>query len=309
VTSNGVILASTTVPPDARWTIGVGPGTAYWVTAGKLKSLNQHGVVTTLASVPLTESGRVVVSPDGSQWAYATTSTVKTVTTNRIYRGAVGQPARLVAERIADQWQYCLVSWTGQGILIERQPSGGCGCGTPFDMQMTATSTAFIDPVTGFATPLGSSTSCPLSGVSSDATVACFHETATGASDSLRFVNGTQTSHEYTLSGKNIGGAATFNGSTLAYATVPTTAGGCGGPDWRPQTTLHVMDIRTGIAISVGRLGLAPVAWLPDGSLLATLSVGRSNGPTTTSVVAVDPASGGFRTLFNRSSFIVIGLA
>jgi hypothetical protein len=318
VTSNGVVLASTQVPQDARWTIGVGLRAAYWVTGGRLQSLDEHGVVTTLATVPQSESGRVVLSPDGSQWAYATTSTSATnIITNRIYRSAIGMAAQLVAERTADpyhpaaglpsQWQYYLQSWTAQGILVERQPVGGCGCGTPFDMQMTATSTAFIDPVTGVATPLGTSESCPLSGIGSDATLACFHHTLTGASDSLRFVNGSHTTYQYTLSGKNYGGAATFNGSTLAYATVPSTAGGCGGPDWRPQTTLHVMDIRTGNAITVGRTGLAPVAWLADGSILAILSVAHAAG-TTTTVVAVDPATGSVRTVFNKS-FNVIGLA
>jgi hypothetical protein len=307
VTSEGRILATTTVPPDARWTISVGPRAAYWVTGGKLRSIDEHGVVTTLATVPLTESGRVVLSPDGSQWAYATTSTVKNITTNRIYRGAIGQPARIVVDTTAEAWQYYLVSWTAQGILVEQQPLGGCGCGTPFDMQMTATSTAFINQLTGMATPLGTSESCPLSGIGSDATLACFHRTSTGASDSLRFVNGSHTTYQYTLSGKTVGGAATFNGSTLAYATVPTTAGGCGGADWRPQTTLRVMDIRTGDAIVVGRTGLSPVAWLADGSILATLSVAHGAGSTNT-VVAVDPTTGSVRTVFNQT-FNVIGLA
>lgn len=307
VTSDGRLLASTNVPPDARWTISVGPRAAYWVTGGKLRSIDEHGVVTTLANVPLTESGRVVLSPDGSQWAYATTSTVKTITTDRIYRGAIGQPARLIVDTTAEAWQYYLMSWTAQGILVEHQPLGGCGCGTPFDMQMTATSTAFINPVTGMATSLGTSETCPLSGIGSDATLACFHETSTGASDSLRFTNGSRTTYQYALSGKNVGGAATFNGSTLAYATVPSTAGGCGGADWRPQTTLHVMDIRTGDAIILGRTGLSPVAWLADGRILATLSVARGASSTNT-VVAVDPATGSVRTVFNQS-FNVIGLA
>jgi hypothetical protein len=317
VNSNGEVLASTQVPQSARWTIGVGPRAAYWVASGRLETLNEHGLVTTLATVPLTESGRVVLSPGGSQWAYATTSSNQNgVITNRLYRGAVGQRAQLIAERTADpnhraadtpgQWQYYLESWTAQGILIERQPVGGCGCGTPFDMQMTAAYTAFIDPLTGTATPLGASTSCPLSGVSSDATLACFHVTSSGASDSLRFINGTHVSYQYALSGKNDGGDATFNGTTLAYATVPSNAGGCGGPDWRPATTLHVMNIRTGEAITVGGTGLAPVAWLADGRILATLSVLHA-GTTISSMVSVDPATGSVRTLFNQP-FVVIGL-
>jgi hypothetical protein len=318
VSSTGAVLASTQVPKDAQWTIGTGPNAAYWVTGGKLQRLDEHGAVTTVATVPRTEAGRVVLSPDGSQWAYATTSQdAQSVITNRLYRGGIGQAARLIAERSADPnhpsadtpglWQYYLLSWTTHGLLIERQPVGGCGCGTPFDMQMSAAYSAFIDPATGNATPLGTSASCPMSGIGADGTLACFHVSSTGASDSLQLINGSQTTHRYHLSGKTAGGDATFNGSTLAYATVPSTAGGCGAPDWRPQTTLHLMDAQTGDARSLGRAGLAPVAWLSDGSILATLSVVRT-GSTTSSVVVVDPATGGLRTVFDRS-FEVVGLA
>ena len=319
VSSRGGNLASTHVASDARWTVGTGANAAYWVTAGTLQRLDTHGAVTTLATVPTTESGRVVVSPDGSQWAYATTQqTSPSVVTNRIYRGSAGRPAQLVAERTADannpspdmpaQWQYYLMSWTAQGILVERQPVGGCGCGTPFDMQMSAGSAAFINPTSGVATPLAASPSCPASGVSSDGTLACFHVSSTNASDALQISSGARVAHTYALSGTNDAGDATFSGDRLAYATVPSGAGGCGGPDWQPQTTLHVMDVRTGDARSLGRQGVAPVAWLADGSLLATLSVAADSG-TQRSIVDIDPASGALvRTILNQG-FDVVGLA
>jgi hypothetical protein len=267
VATDGRVLASTMVPASARWTVGSGANAAYWVADSKLQMLTERGAVTTLATVPSTESGRVVISPDGAQWAYATTSqsAVSGIVANRLYRGGIGRPAQLVAARTADPahpqadtpgpWQYYLLSWTARGILIERQPVGGCGCGTPFDMQMSA-GFAVIDPLTGAAAPLGATTSCPVSGVGSDATLACFHVSSTGASESLQLLKGALTTHDYQLSGKSDGGDATFNGSTLAYATVPSTAGGCGGPDWRPATTLHIMNIETGDGRVVGGVGL-----------------------------------------------------
>ncbi len=57
----------------------------------------------------------------------------------------------------------------------------------------------------------------------------------------------------------------------------------------------------------LGRLGLAPVAWLDECRILATLSVSQA-GTTSSPVVLVDPATGTLRTLVNRS-FDVVGLA
>ena len=319
VNTAGTILASANVPADARWSVGSGSGAAYWVTAGKLQRLNAGGALTTVATVPAAQSGRVVISPDGSEWAYATTSRdSRGVVTNRLYRGGRGEATRLIAQRRADPahpsadapdlWQYYPISWTAQGILIERQPLGGCGCGTPFDMEMTAGYSAFIEPATGTATPVTASNSCPLSGAGADGTAACFQLSSTGASASIEILNNLHTTAQYALSGKNRAGEATLYGSTLAYATVPKDAGGCGGPDWRPDTTLHVMDIHTGAARSLGPTGLAPVAWLNDGTILGTLSVAVTNGATATSVVVIDPVSGRVTTILNQST-VVVGIA
>jgi len=318
VNTAGTVLAAAAVPAGARWTVGAGPGAAYWVTGGMLQRLVAGGAVTTVATVLATQSGRVVVSPDGSEWAFATTSQDSHgVVINRLYRGGGGEATRLIAERSADPmhpstdappaWQYYPISWTAKGILIERQPLGGCGCGTPFDMEMTAAYSAFIDPLTGTAAPVTESSSCPLSGAGADGTAACFQVSATGGSASLMFLNNLHTTAHYALSGKNSGGDATFQGSTVAYATVPKDAGGCGGPDWRPATTLHVMDMSTGDARTLGPVGLAPVAWLNNGTILGTLAVATAKGATTTTVVTVDPVSGHLSTVVNR--MVVVGVA
>jgi hypothetical protein len=317
VNTSGTVLAAAAVPTNARWTVGAGSGAAYWVTGRMLQRLVAGGAVTAVATVPAAQSGRVVVSPDGSEWAFATTAQDSHgVVTNRLYRGGGGEATQLIAERSADPahpstdappaWQYYPISWTAKGILIERQPLGGCGCGTPFDMEMTAADSAFIDPLTGTATPVTESNTCPLSGAGSDGTAACFQQSATGGSASIRFLNNLHTTAHYALSGKTSGGDATFSGSTVAYATVPKDAGGCGGPDWRPATTLHVMDISTGEARTLGPVGLAPVAWLRDGTILGTLTVAAAKGATTSTVV-VDPVSGRVSTVLTR--MVVVGVA
>ena len=197
ITTGGTVLASAAVPSDAEWSVGAGSAAAYWVTGGKLQKLDAHGVVTTVATVPTTEAGMVVVSPDGTEVAYATmTQSSKGVTTNRLYRVGSSGASVLIAQRVADpahpsadappDWQYYPMSWTSKGILIERQPLGGCGCGTPFDMQMSAGYSAFIDPATGTATPVTESNTCPLSGVGADGTAACFEHSSTGDRKSTR---------------------------------------------------------------------------------------------------------------------------
>jgi hypothetical protein len=319
ISTAGTVLASAAVPVDARWTVGAGGGAAYWVTGHELERLGAGGGVTTLATVPATQNGRVVVSPDGSEWAYSTTSQdAHGVVSNRLYRGGSAEAAQLIVQRNADpthpssdappSWQYYPISWTAHGILIERQPLGGCGCGTPFDMEMTAGYSAFIDPVTGIATPVTASDSCPLSGASADGTAACFQVSSSGGSASIDFLHNLHATAHYDLSGMTSGGAATFHGSTVAYATVPKDAGGCGGPDWRPATTLHVMDIGTGAARTVGPVGLAPDAWLNDGSILGTRTLAAANGVSTSSVVVVDPVSGHVATILSRSA-TVVGIA
>lgn len=319
VSTRGTVLASAAVPADARWTVGAGGGAAYWVTGGSLQRLGTSGPVSTLATVPATQNGRVVVSPDGSQWAFSTTTQDgHGVASNRLYRGGGAEATQLVAQRDSDpahpsadappSWQYYPIAWTAQGILVERQPLGGCGCGTPFDMEMTAGYSAVIDPVTGTATPVTASDTCPLSGIGADGTAACFKVSSTGGSASIDFLTSLHLTARYALSGTTSGGDATFHGSTVAYATVPKDAGGCGGPDWRPVTTLHVMDVSTGDARAIGPLGLAPVAWLNTGLILGTRTVAGANGASTSSVVVVDPASGHVATILS-SSTTVVGIA
>lgn len=318
VSATGRVLASTMVPGDARWTVGSGAGAAYWVTGGRLQRLTTAGVLSTLATLPSGETGRVVTSPDGSQWAYATMAQSSTgVVTNRLYRGDPAHPAVLVAQRLAlpghpdpdtpGLWQYYVQSWTSSGILIERQPLGGCGCGTPFDMQMSAGYAAYINPVSGIATPLAASPTCPVSGVGSDGTMVCFDISSTGASDSIRALLGAHLVHQYALSGLNDGGDAVLDGSSVVYATVPNNAGGCGGPDWRPLTTMRVMDLTTGQARAVGVSGLQPMLLLNDGTVVAVRSA-TVNGATVTTTVDVNVATGSMHTV-TAGAFDVIGTA
>jgi hypothetical protein len=67
------------------------------------------------------------------------------------------------------------------------------------------------------------------------------------------------------------------------------------------------MKVSTGEAHSIGAAGLAPTAWLSDGSILATLSSAHA-GATASSLVVVDPVTGSVHTVVNRS-FDVVGLA
>jgi hypothetical protein len=67
------------------------------------------------------------------------------------------------------------------------------------------------------------------------------------------------------------------------------------------------MDMSTGDARTLGPVGLAPVAWLNNGTILGTLAVATAKGATTTTVVTVDPVSGHLSTVVNR--MVVVGVA
>jgi hypothetical protein len=68
------------------------------------------------------------------------------------------------------------------------------------------------------------------------------------------------------------------------------------------------MDVPTGQARVVGPLGLAPMAWLNEATILGTLSTTGANGSTKSSVVVIDPSTGQLRTILDQST-IIVGVA
>src|SRR5207302_248617 len=188
----GHSLATTRVSSQDEWTVVAGHGGAYWMDGGRVKLLTQSGTVRDIGGVPA-GAGELLVSPDGSAYAYDTNTVVRSssaATENRIFVQVVGGPARIIADRISDpshptadappQWMYGLMSWTKQGILFRREVTGTCGC-QAFDMQTLAGYTGIIDPGSDNLTDLTSNTSCPLTALGAGMATGCFHGISSGS--------------------------------------------------------------------------------------------------------------------------------
>ena len=273
MTPSGAVVARTEINPTETWMTAAGAGGAYWTANGAEYELSVSGTVRKLGLVP-SDASSVLIGPDGSSYAYATSDTLNSDPGNYSIRNKIvvvhpGAPAKVIGERIATAadpwsgqsgWDYYLVSWTDAGIAFARVPTGGCGCRS-FDMQMQSAYSAIIDPVSLGETTVTASTSCPLSDIGPALEAVCFD--GSYATDAIRFSSGGTVIHNYALSGKNFAGDALFSddASRLAYITIPITEDQCNGTGGPITATLRVMDIATGTVVSRAMGDFVPSAW------------------------------------------------
>ena len=138
------------------------------------------------------DANGVLISPDGTEYAYATSDSAanSSVAINKIVVVRANGSAVTIADRVSDPnhpttdapaygWDYYLINWTSAGIAFARAPTGGCGCGL-FDMQMQSGYAATINPVTEVVTTINEALSCPLSAVGPGGQDACFTGSASG---------------------------------------------------------------------------------------------------------------------------------
>jgi hypothetical protein len=309
--ADGSVAATAVMPSSSEWSDVAGKGGVYWIESGELCLLAPSGAVTSVGPVP-SGVGHVVISPDGSAYAYATQTSAAdpSQSVNIIWVQDIGGPASVVAQRVADPstpsadapaggWMYGLIDWTSQGILLRREATGGCGCG-PFDMEMLAGYSALFDPSSGATTDLTADDSCPLSGLGPAAVAACFHAASGGGGDDgLEILDGGNLASDLSLSGQNLAADAVFSpdGGTLAYATVPYAAADC-GTDWRAQTTAHILDLQSDTVVVAAASGVQPVVWTAAGTLYGTETTSQG----ALSAVSIDSASGAVTVLWTGAS-------
>jgi hypothetical protein len=299
---DGATLA-TSLTTDLRGVAG-GPGFALVVTADRLQKLTAGGVVDAGQAGPMAQSYLgIAVAPDGKRWAFSTRTENGTAFTNRLYVAGDGLPAHVIAERqgsttaaapsadAPSNWEYHVVTWVPQGIVIGRVPHGIGGCGGELGVDRN---TAFVDPATGTSTAISNDQRSWLSSVAVDGTAVLFHTTSSGTADGIRLWRGGSVVGTATLSGQNVAGSGLYDPvhQALAYATVDP---GIDCSTWETAMTLRVLRLPTGAATAVGPSGLQPLAWMPDGSLLAQHMV-PSTGQPALGLVEVS-ASGAVRDI------------
>jgi hypothetical protein len=314
MTPSGAVVARTKINPTQTWMTAAGAGGAYWTANGAEYELSVSGTVRKLGLVP-SDASSVLIGPDGSSYAYATSDTLNPDPGNYSIRNKIvvvhpGAPAKVIGDRVATAadpwsgqsgWDYYLVNWTDAGIAFARVPTGGCGCGS-FDMQMQSAYSAIIDPVSLGETTVTASTSCPLSDIGPNLEAVCFdgpYET-----DAIRFSSGGTVIHNYALSGKNFAGDALFSddATRLAYITIPVTEDQCqgGGPI---TATLRLMNIATGSVVSRAMGDFVPSAWAGGvifGSVTSTSGASSwlvGVNPNTMSVTRLSPAGSDVRII------------
>ena len=291
MTSSGTVVAKTEITPTEPWMTAAGAGGAYWTENGAEYELTISGAVHELGLVPGDATG-VLIGPDGSSYAYATSDQLQSGSlVNRIVVVRPGGVTKVIGDRVSnpnnptadapDGWTYYLVSWTEPGIAFARVPSGGCGCGS-FDMQMQSAYSAIIDPVSEGETTVTADTSCPLSDVGPALESVCF--AGTSATDAIRISSAGTVTHTYALSGKNFAGDALFSadGNQLAYVTIPVAEEQCGATI---TTTLRVLNVATGTAVSRAMGDFVPAAW-SGGLIYGSVTAGAE-----TRLVAVNPVT------------------
>jgi hypothetical protein len=294
VSHTGKVVARTEINPTLGWMTAAGTGGAYWTQSGAEYQLSPSGAQRKLGSVPGDASG-VLIGPDGQSYAYATSDQTQSgVVTNRIVVVRPGMAAVTIADRVdnpnrptADappSWDYYLINWTASGIAFARVPTGGCGCGS-FDMQMQSAYSASINPVTEVVTALTADPSCPLSAVGPGMATACF--TGTTSTTGLRVSSGGVVRHNFAMSGANVAGDAVFSpaGTAVAYVTIPASEDTCGG-QW--TSTLRVLNLATGTAVTRALGEFSPALWAADGLIYGSIA---TDGGSADSLVAVNPAT------------------
>ena len=76
LTPSGAVVAKTEINPTQRWMTAAGAGGAYWTENGAEYELTVTGAVRKLGLVP-SDAGGVLIGPDGSSYAYATSEPVE----------------------------------------------------------------------------------------------------------------------------------------------------------------------------------------------------------------------------------------
>jgi hypothetical protein len=312
---DGGVLGTLTLPGTSApaTPLAVGPDGVTAATGGRLREVTVSRGVVDLGPVPAPAPAMTfVMSPDGRSLAWAVQTPAPGAVAgapafhNQLWVSAAGGTPRLLADRPGTlaspapdaprMWFYQLLGWTSRGILVGRLPVGIGGVG-PFIDEGYRAHTALVDPATGATTALTDDSACPLSSLAPDGTVACFRRGPSGAATAVVLRQPGGGVLAWPLSGTSAAGMGRLDPARgrLAYATVPVASDPAA---WPSRTVLHVLDTRTGTAAGVGPVGLQPLAWTPDGRIVAERWQQQAAGqPLRLSIDVVDAAGGSLRTL------------
>jgi hypothetical protein len=250
-------------------------------THGRLKAIGRDGAVEDLG--PLGKCcSRVVPSPDGKRWLWATfDENGSPELTSQIHVAGIGLADRVV-ERYTGNWVLLRpYAWTASGVFIEL---GKTGIGGYFPFGAPVGPIHRLDLDTGKAIPLAASDGCTLGDVARDGTIACF--AGTDAARTLRLVapNGGTTNIGLSLPQFTIPGEVWFDPSGSVVMAVGATGAGNGflHPEGQPEEYTTYLMKPDGSIAQFGPAGVRPAfgarSWLSPQQLVLWRPVGAAGG-------------------------------
>lgn len=278
VTLSDQIVAQVQIPPGTI-VAGAAAGRVVYVTGTQVHALVADGGHQSLGTLPQTPEGRVILSPDGSEWMWAHRTVNGTAVTSQLYVNGTQVQQETLTGRALDP-----VVWTARGAVVEQALTSLPGTG-PFDL--VTGPTELLNPQTGKGTGL-TGTGCLFAALATDGTLACRQPGANPlTTQALRIQqpDGKVTRVELPGSSFAAAGGISFEptqetgimilgGATSAAATA-------NGQGERYET--DVVYVLSGTMRPYGRAALRPGdgdwAWLPDGSLVAYRPQGSDGGP------------------------------
>ena len=287
---DGVQVVAAPLDPDAE-SVAVSGDRLLVAGSGRLQELGRDGryaQVSGLPGDPQNDLVRGLVGDGtGRHWLWSMVGTSADGSTDtRLYRGGPGASPQLVLQRHENGSALQPVAWTAGGPVVSDEPLG-IGGYVLFRRAFGAAARLGVD--SGTVTPL-TAQDCAFSDLAADGTVACILNGREGPHGNgpvtlrLQRAPGATPLDVPLPSSVAQAGAAYFRpgGDVLTLATSPALGEGA------EQIQAELVDVATGAHHPFGPGGLMPVAWMPDGTLLAVRLPGVAGGDAGTYLVNPD---------------------
>ncbi|HEX4212530.1 MAG TPA: hypothetical protein VIA06_04270 [Candidatus Dormibacteraeota bacterium] len=278
VTLKGSVVAQTPIPAGTI-VAGAAAGRVVYVVGTEVHALLADGGIEKLSTLPQTPDGRVVLSPDGSEWMWAHVASSGTTVTSQLYVDGNQVQKTTLSGRALDP-----VVWTARGAVVEQATTSITSTG-PFDL--VTGPTELLNPQTGRSTAL-TGAGCLFAAMATDGTLACRLPGSTPVATQALHIqqpDGHLTRVDLPGSSFAAAGGISFEPSLQAGILIlggaTSAAATANGQGERYET--DVVYVLSGTMRPYGRTSLRPGdgawAWLPDGSLVAYRPPGSDGGP------------------------------
>jgi hypothetical protein len=280
--------------------LAAGGGRIFVATGdGTLKALRLDGSGVTLDSSTSYGFGPVIVTRDGTHWAWSTSIQGTDSFQTQVKVASEGSLPRVVLNRTDGKGALQPFAWTPSGIYINPLPMDAIGY-FPFQGPVVLGLMELLNPATGASTPVPTVGDCTFSDVSDAGVIACYPTTP---KPKLRLVYSPGNVLDLDLATprfNHLGDAFFSRDSTMLTVAGATGVGMpaefSGGVQPKPE--VYGVDLVRVLDGSIRRFGPGGVrvamgeeSWLPDGKLVLWRPVGAAGGDA--GLYVLDPSGSG----------------